>query len=447
MEFTTIDSRKCKRNREGGACQQDEGIAESWKKFQQKWEIDLEGTARASKALQRKREIRSAEDLLRLIVWYAMNDWSLRLTALWAALTNIGYLSDVAVLKRLRNSVEWLGKLIGMLLQRRLSDLQSLPGVRMRVVDATTISIPGSSGTGWRIHLSFDLGNFCLDGVEISDKYGGESLARFEARDNEIWIADAGYAFASGMAPVLDKGAKLIVRINWRNVPVIAPDGQRLKVIDWLRTVTDLSERSVWMKMPSGWFAFRLIAAPLPPEKAESARRRVRLAYQRKKKPLNPDTLFAAGFVLLLTNLPVEDWSARKVLALYRMRWQIEVYIKRLKSVLNFDLLRAKDARLAQTYLLAKILIALITDQFIAYPVNQFPDWFACLDRPVSPQRLTMLFRETLRQIMTRFNVSSLQISFPRLRRYLCDPPRRRLQHSAWGRALALHSSFHDFCP
>jgi hypothetical protein len=232
-------------------------LLHSWERVAEKLGIDLERTAKETKALQRKRGIRSAQELLRLILFYASSDWSLRLVGVWALLNGIGYLSDVAILKRVRNSKNWLGKLVGLLMQKRVSALQSLAGVRLRVVDATTISIPGSKGIDWRMHLSFDLGNLCLDGVELTDKYGGESLARFEAQNNEIVVADGAYPFASGMAPVLHAGAGLIVRINWRNVPVLGPEEQRFEIIPWLKTLSTLSEKLVWMNTPQGWFPFR----------------------------------------------------------------------------------------------------------------------------------------------------------------------------------------------
>lgn len=186
-----------------------EQVLESWERIQEKIGLDLEGTAKETKAIQRKRGITSAKDLLRLILFYASSDWSLRLVGAWALLSGIGYLSDVAVLKRLRNSQKWIGTLVARILQKRVTVLKRWPGVRLRVVDATTVSIPGSKGIDWRLHLSFDLGNLCLDGLEITDKYGGESLARFEAQSNEIVVADGAYPFASGMAPVLHAGAGL----------------------------------------------------------------------------------------------------------------------------------------------------------------------------------------------------------------------------------------------
>ena len=421
--------------------QQEQQAFQDWESFQEKLGVDLERTAKATKAIQRKREISSAKDLLRLILFYATSDWSLKLVGAWALLQRIGYLSDVAILKRLRTSKAWMGRLVFLVLQKRVLALKRLPGVRLRVIDATTINIPGSKGIDWRLHLSFDLGNLCLDGIEITDRHGGESLARFEAQNNEIWVADGAYPFASGMAPMLHAGAGLIVRINWRNVPVMGPNGQRFEIIPWLKTLTALSEKLIWMLTPQGWFQFRLIASPVPPDKIEEVRRRVRLRYQRKKRPLNENTLLAAGFVILLTNLPSETYPAQLVLALYRMRWQIELYIKRLKSLLQFDHLRAKNPSVVQTYLLAKVLIALIVDELTGQVSFQHPDWFDSIERPVSVYRMTALFHDTLRQIIAGPWNSSLKQFFHLMQRYLCDSPRSRPQQLAWVRAFIQHIS------
>ncbi len=59
-------------------------------------------------AITRLRAILSATDLLRLILGYAWNDWSLRNTAAWAKRMGLADLSDVAVLNRLRHAPAWL---------------------------------------------------------------------------------------------------------------------------------------------------------------------------------------------------------------------------------------------------------------------------------------------------------------------------------------------------
>jgi len=83
---------------------QEEQVFQGWDGLEEELGIDLEGTAKEAKAIQRKREITSAKDLLRLVLFYASSDWSLKLVGAWAMLAGIGCLSDVAVLKRLRIS-------------------------------------------------------------------------------------------------------------------------------------------------------------------------------------------------------------------------------------------------------------------------------------------------------------------------------------------------------
>lgn len=418
-------------------------LAENWDNVTEQLGIEMERSARESKAIQRLREIQSAKDLLRMVLFYAISDWSLRLVGCWAVVVGIGFLSDVAVLKRIQNCRVWIGRLIAEVLKRRCPALQAIPGVRIRMMDATTISKPGSRGTDWRIHLGFDLGKMCLDEIELTDGLGGESLSRFEPQANEVRIVDGGYPSPKGMGPMLARGAGLVVRINWQSVSMRTENNQRFDIIAWLRTISVPAEVQVWMNTLQDRFALRLLASPLPADKAEEARRKVRQRSEKKGHTVSPDTLFAAGFVLLLTNLPHQHWSIQLVFALYRLRWQIELAINRLKGLIDVDHLRAKTPKLAQTYLLAKLLVALILDGMTHQARTRQPDWFTSLERPLNISRLTQFHFEAFRQIVGgAWSLPALKLLFIALRRYLCDPPRTRPQQLAWGRALADHLAF-----
>jgi hypothetical protein len=110
-------------------------MLESWGETTQRLKLDLEGSARETGALERRREIRSASDLLRIIFMYVVSDWSFRLVGAWVLLQGLGNLSDVAILKRFRGSRLWLGVLVGQLLQRRCRALLAMGGVRVRLMD------------------------------------------------------------------------------------------------------------------------------------------------------------------------------------------------------------------------------------------------------------------------------------------------------------------------
>lgn len=85
----------------------------------------------------------------------------------------------------------------------------------------------------------------------------------------------------------------------------------------------------------------------------------------------------AADYVLILTTLSDAAADAAEILELYRLRWQIDIAFKRLKSLIQIDELRAFDPDLAQTYLSAKLLGAVLVDAIRIhgpdFPPTDFP--------------------------------------------------------------------------
>src|SRR5215212_4147434 len=109
--------------------------------------IDLEATARTSGALIRRREIRSAETLLRLALAYGPGGLSLRTAAAWAGISGLADLSDTAVMKRLRQAADWLGEIAGALLRGAAAAASApldgpQPGRRLRIADGSMITGP-----------------------------------------------------------------------------------------------------------------------------------------------------------------------------------------------------------------------------------------------------------------------------------------------------------------
>src|SRR3954452_11534258 len=140
--------------------------------------VDLEASARDKGALLRRRVGRSAETLLRLALVCCCG-LSLRQTSCWASLQGLGKLSQVGVMKCLRRSSAWLASLVLTKLAER-AECRQIQGLRLRLVDATTVSAPGSQGTDWRGDPGVCPGRFTLQSVELTGAEGGESLSRFQ---------------------------------------------------------------------------------------------------------------------------------------------------------------------------------------------------------------------------------------------------------------------------
>ena len=106
----------------------------------------------------------------------------------------------------------------------------------------------------------------------------------------------------------------------------------------------------------------RVVAIRKSPAAAEKAQRKARKDAKDHGHTVSEETLEACDYVLILTTLSETAADAAEILELYRLRWQIECAFKRLKSLIHIDELRAFDEDLAETYLLAKMLGAVLVD-------------------------------------------------------------------------------------
>lgn len=337
--------------------------------------LDLDQTARQHGALLLPRIIRSAETLLQLVFAYACCRLSLQETSTWAAQQGLVELSKIALRKRLRQSAAWLSFLLEATLAERAGGL--VPGgFRLRLVDATTVSILGSQGTDWRVHLGFDLGSLSIDSLEVTGPEGGESYSRFQVQAQEVVIGDRGYAHRRGLWSIVQSGGYFLVRLNWQNLPLQDLRGESFDLFGALRQsredeAIEFGVQTVPTKkfpaMPS-----RLVVLRKSPQAAEESRRKLLKAAKKKGHTVDPRTLEAAGYLFALTSMPAESFAPAQVLEMYRFRWQIEMAFKRFKEILPLRRVPVKDPDLAKTYLYANLLAALLTEDltrdFLDFP-------------------------------------------------------------------------------
>jgi hypothetical protein len=426
-----------KGKRERKACQAPRLVAEDWDRVLERLAAGWEDRAREHGAFERRREVRSAGDLLRLVLGSAVLGWGQQLVAGWLATLGIAQLSGEAVGKRIRQARAWLSAEVGLLLRVR-AERWAGRAVRVRLVDATTICEPGKQGATWRAHAVLDLAAGELCGLELTDHHGAESLVRHASEPGEIRVADRAHGRRTDFGQLLADDVDLLVRIGWRNLPLETPSGEPFDLIARLeRTATAPTECSVVVRTPTGPYPLRLLVAPLPPEQAEAARRRCRRAASKKQRALDQRTELAAGFVVLVTTLDPAAWSLDDVLALYRCRWQVELLFKRLKSIWHLDHLRARDPEAAQAHLLAVILAALLAGDVSASAPIPLGAWLDDPDHPLSRWRREVLWHDALRSaIRGPVDLLSLQRSLTTLRRYLRLSPHRRRHQATDARAL-----------
>ena len=111
--------------------------------------------------------------------------------------------------------------------------------------------------------------------------------------------------------------------------------------------------------------AGRLIAIKVPPVIAEKQKAAAHRAAAKRKEKIQDRTLKYAEYMMIFTTLPRDSYPADETLKLYRLRWQIELVFKRLKSLLGVGHLPKYDPQSSRAWLSGKILIAHLLEKIL----------------------------------------------------------------------------------
>jgi hypothetical protein len=349
----------------------------------------IDASAREMRAFLRPRAVKSATDLLRLVLAYCLGGMGLRSTSAWAASAGLADLSNVALLQRLRNCSAWMEHLVGQLLGGGAVPVAA--GRRVRLLDGTAVPKAGTQAREnnglWRLHCTFDLPAERFSFVELTDEKGGERLDRTHVAKGDILIADRGFLHCDPLARVLDEGAGIVARAPWKGARWLEGNGKPFDILAALKGAESAGvlDRPIWIGRKAcptakagkaAPLALRLVAFRKAPEAAGKSRAKARRAAQREGNVISGGTLAAAGWVILVTSLDAKTFPAARIGALYRARWRIEMAFKRLKSIVGLAGPPGQDPEAAKTpvraggrlWILAHLLMVLLLEPHTSAP-------------------------------------------------------------------------------
>jgi hypothetical protein len=345
-------------------------------------------------------------------------------------------ISAVAWQKRLIQSRPWLAWLLGELLAvpAPAPSLRFIPHAagNILLVDATRWAQMGGSGDDWRFHLAYNFTVGRLAEVIVTDTHGGEHLGYYRIQPNDLIVADGGYGYRASVATVRKQQAHLITRIRPQTFPFELRDGRTLDIVAQLRfSGPSVREWAGWCTAADGErYAVRLIAAKLPAHEVRKAQARARRNAQKDGRTIQPETLLVAGWVLLITTLPAPRWSAEAVLRVYRVRWQVELVFKRLKSGLTRSVLRGRTQASLEASILALLIAWVLQTSEAAHLRARLNTLAHDAGWVLSSWGLTVLSVDVLRQqVRGGWGSQRVQACLPRLQRFLTSRVRQDRTH------------------
>lgn len=352
-------------------------LDESWAVLQTMFPSNWRELAKETKAVTRRlRNFESIESVMRTLLLHIANGYSLRETIARAKSSNLANVTDVALLKRLQCSENWFKALCMCLLSERgvTAETAKYNSIQMRIVDGTNVKEPGKTGSEWRIHYSLNLPNLQCDYFKLTASKGaltGESFKQFPAKKGDCIVGDRGYSTAQGIAYLAKKEAYSLVRVNNGSLHFYELSEKEIQ-FNLLEGVSILLEEKMtkeWevkVKDPvHGFVEGRLCATRKSQVAIDLAIKKLKRAASKKQTILKPETLELAKYIILFTTLPNNKFSTAEIFEWYRIRWQIELVFKRLKSLAGFGHLPKYDDVSARAWLYGKLFVGLLTEKLI----------------------------------------------------------------------------------
>jgi len=315
---------------------------------------NLEESAAKTGALIRHKGVKSAADLLRIILTYGVTNMSLKATSAWVFASNLGVMSSVALFLRIRDARDWLSQLISTMLDGEAKPL-GCKGLKISIVDATVLTGPGSKGTDWRLHTGIDPFTGHINSINLTDNSVGESSKNYPVQAEEILVGDRAYGLASGIFHVHQLGGYVVARANLHAIRLCRSDRSLFNPM--------LEESN----LPKAGVANFDIIIPVPPEKSSRSHKTWKLE---KAIDWIPARLLAVRtikdtIIWVITTVPEALATDEVIMELYRVRWQIELEFKRLKSLLGLDAMPSRQGPTAESWILARILAAILVEKLL----------------------------------------------------------------------------------
>ena len=305
---------------------------------------------------KQKREIKTATDLMRLIFFYIVNGMSYIEISAISKIKEIANISDVGFMKRFSKCgklFKWVLENLRPMATAHYKKPEKFSGyANINGLDASVVTTGGKAKKTYRLHYSINIFELSSEQYKITPQETGESMTNFEVKTGDLYIGDRAYGKPTSMKHCIAGGGDFIFRIKKGAFDIYEMiDETKINLIDKLKKLEndDVLDMSCRFKTSKKDFVtIRICAMNKPKNTHECA---------------GNDTKFMNNYIVVVTSIvDCEKISAKDILDMYRLRWQVELYFKRLKSLLGFGDIPNKTDSNIEAWLNAKLVAAILLE-------------------------------------------------------------------------------------
>lgn len=318
-------------------------------------------------AITRRRGVANPADLMMLSMFHLQNGCTLLEISEVARITKLGEMSDVAFMKRFEKCGNWFRTINKKIATKEMTNYQKPNWMEDKIVvavDASDVVEKGRSGRTYRLHYALDI--FKMGSVDhmITDVKVGESLVNFKLKPEYLVIGDRAYSTIKGIEHCEKNGAEFILRMRKNSFTVRNDKGEPLDFLETIKRDGSKEYVDVWAfatNLHGEKVPIRICAKKKDPEAIIRTQKKLKRKESKKQFIISDETKVFNEYIVVVTNLN-DTIQVEEILEAYRLRWQVEIYFKRLKSILDFGELPKRRLDSVIAWLNGKLMIALLIE-------------------------------------------------------------------------------------
>ncbi len=319
-------------------------------------------------AIVRKRDIKNPDDLMLLDLFHLMTGCSLVEISTISKLAEIGEISDVAFMKRFKNCNEWFKWIISKTISDGLISYELpeyLNKYRVLAIDASDVVEKGRSQRIYRLHFALDIKQMHAALYNITSNKIGEKLSNFNLSKGDLVLADRIYGTVLGIKHCQKCGADYILRLRANGLSLCKETGEKINLYDYMKDTESGSVNLFTKAENNELIPVRICFKRKDAEAIKETQRKLRRRESKNQIKISDDTKAFNEYIVVVTSLG-DEVDVSQVIGAYRYRWQVELYFKRLKSILDYGELPKKIEDSIFAWLNGKLMIALLMEKIIS---------------------------------------------------------------------------------
>lgn len=256
-------------------------------------------------------------------------------------------------------------------------------------------------------------------------------------KKGDLVIRDLGYHVLSAFKAIISVEAFFLSRLRTDVLLYLPTDTDKpTDLYQYLTNCDKNGQNQVSISVLLGkteQLPVRFVALKLPQNVADERRRKARLNRDKRQK-LTEVSMYLLGWVLFITNVPVDIWKTLDLPKVYRMRWRIEIIFKTWKSHFHFEHIFQTTGMTYPRALISFYLLLLFLTLFF---VRWFDYFFSKIIEKTQPNLQWLSIFKFADYVRILFNVfiahfveDKLDDLVDRVQYYCCYDKRKRLNES-----------------